>query len=101
MHSFSCSLMIYNYVTISAHGDDDGVFWIAFEDVLRYFDCIDICKVRRGWSETRVSGVLPTLSTKQYQSCTLLTVLEPTEVEFSLFQEGQRYFYLKSFLMSP
>lgn len=74
----------------SAHGDDDGVFWIAFEDVLRYFDCIDICKVRRGWSETRVSGILPNHSSKQHQSCTLLTVLEPTEVEFSLFQEGQR-----------
>jgi len=72
------------------HGDDDGVFWIAFEDMLRYFDCIDVCKVRRGWSEVRVTGVLPPFSTKSHQSCTLLTVLEPTEVEFSLFQEGQR-----------
>ena len=26
-------------------GGDDGVFWIAFQDVLQYFDCIDICKV--------------------------------------------------------
>ena len=34
----------------------------------------------------RVSGVLPPLSSKEHQSCTLLTVLEPTEVEFSLFQ---------------
>ena len=81
---------ISNFPPIPAHGDDDGVFWIAFEDVLRYFDCIDICKVRRGWSETRVYGILPNHSSKQHQSCTLLTVLEPPEVEFSLFQEGQR-----------
>ena len=30
---------------LRVHGSDDGVFWIAFEDVLVYFDCIDICKV--------------------------------------------------------
>lgn len=66
------------------------MFWIAYEDVLRFFDCIDICKVRKGWNEVRVSGVLPPFSSKVHQTCTLLTVLEPTEVEFSLFQEGQR-----------
>ena len=26
--------------------NEDGVFWISFTDVLRYFDSIDICKVR-------------------------------------------------------
>ena len=66
------------------------MFWIAFEDVLKYFDCIDICKVRPGWNEVRVSGILPPMSSKIHQGCTLLTVLEPTEVEFTLFQEGQR-----------
>ena len=46
--------------------------------------------MRAGWSEVRLSGTLPPLSSKQHQTATLLTVLEPTEVEFSLFQEGQR-----------
>lgn len=53
----------------------------------RYFDCIDICKVRSGWNEVRLQGTLQPLCTL---SCVLLTVLEPTEAEFTLFQEGQR-----------
>ncbi|GLH13075.1 Calpain-D, partial [Gryllus bimaculatus] len=72
------------------HGASDGVFWISFEDVLRYFDCIDICKVRSGWNEVRLRGTLPPLSSLEHLSCVLLTVLEPTEAEFTLFQEGQR-----------
>ena len=74
---------------LAGHGDE-GVFWISYQDVLSYFDCIDICKVRKGWSEVRLTGTLPPFSSKPHQSASLLTVLEPTEVEFSLFQEGQR-----------
>ncbi|XP_055303942.1 calpain-D-like [Sitodiplosis mosellana] len=69
------------------HGGSEGVFWISFEDVLKYFDCIDICKVRSGWNEVRLQGTLQPLCSL---SCVLLTVLEPTEAEFTLFQEGQR-----------
>jgi calpain-15 len=71
-------------------GPQDGTFWISFADVLKYFDCIDICKARNGWNEVRLSGVLPPLSSQKHLSCILLTILEPTEVDFTLFQEGQR-----------
>ncbi|KAB0799224.1 hypothetical protein PPYR_07104 [Photinus pyralis] len=68
----------------------DGTFWISFGDVLKYFDCIDICKARCGWNEIRLSGILPPLASQQHLSCILLSILEPTEVDFTLFQEGQR-----------
>lgn len=67
-------------------GNQDGTFWISFADVLKYFDCIDICKARNGWNETRLTGILPPLASQQYLSCIFLTILEPTEVDFTLFQ---------------
>lgn len=57
----------------------------------RYFDCIDICKVHSNWSEVRVTGALPSMADRRALTPTLITVLEPTEVEFTLFQEGHRY----------
>ncbi|XP_050355302.1 calpain-D isoform X1 [Nymphalis io] len=69
---------------------DQGVFWISFDDVLRYFDCIDICKVRVGWHEVRLAGILPPMSSTRHLTCLLLTATQPTEVDFTLFQEGQR-----------
>ncbi|XP_060530957.1 calpain-D-like [Cylas formicarius] len=71
-------------------GPQDGTFWISFNDVLKYFDCIDICKVRSGWNEVRLNGILPPVASQKHLSCILLTVLEPTEVDFTLFQKGQR-----------
>ncbi|CAL4119259.1 unnamed protein product, partial [Meganyctiphanes norvegica] len=70
--------------------NDDGIFWIHFLDVLKYFDCIDICKVHKNWSEVRVTGSLPSVADRRSLTPTLITVLEPTEVEFSLFQDGHR-----------
>ncbi|XP_055932475.1 calpain-15-like isoform X1 [Argiope bruennichi] len=72
------------------HGADEGVFWMSFQDVLKYFDCIDICKVKSDWNEVRLQGVLPPHTDKECLAVTALTVLDATEVEFSLFQEGQR-----------
>ncbi|XP_017489469.1 PREDICTED: calpain-D-like [Rhagoletis zephyria] len=71
--------------------EDDGVFWIAFPDVLRYFDSIDICKIRADWHELRLQGVLPPNAFDiDNIPVAQLTVLEPTEVELALFQEGHR-----------
>ena len=68
----------------------EGLFWISFEDVLRYFSNVDICKIRSGWTEVRLSGTFPSFASPSDLSCVLLTVLEATEVELTLFQHEDR-----------
>lgn len=68
----------------------DAKFWISFTDVLRYFDTVDVCKVRNGWNEIRLEGTLPPLASQQHLTCIRLSVLEPTEVDITLFQDTQR-----------
>lgn len=73
------------------HGAGEGVFWMAFADVLRYFDSIDICKVRNDWNEIRIQGVLPPNALDiDNIPVVLLSVTEATEVELNLFQEHHR-----------
>ncbi|KAG7304842.1 hypothetical protein JYU34_010229 [Plutella xylostella] len=81
---------VQEQTSAQAADTDHGVFWISFEDVLKYFDCIDICKVRVGWHEVRLAGILPPMSSTRHLTCLLLTATQPTEVDFTLFQEGQR-----------
>lgn len=42
------------------------------------------------WHERRLQGTLPPSADLQYLSCILITVMEATEIEISLFQEGHR-----------
>ena len=73
------------------HGASEGVFWMSFKDVLKYFDSIDICKIRIDWNEIRLKGVLPPNAYDIDNICVIkLSVLESTEVELNLFQEGHR-----------
>lgn len=73
------------------HGSSVGVFWMKFEDVVKYFDCIDICKTRHGWMESCLEGMLPTKSSDTDNiSFVIITINETTEVDFSLFQSCHR-----------
>jgi len=72
-------------------GGDEGVFWMCFKDVIKYFDSIDICKIRSGWNEIRLEGLFPTKSTDiDNISFLILTVNETTEIDLSLFQSSRR-----------
>ena len=72
-------------------GSSDGIFWMSFPDVVKYFGSIDICKVRSDWSECRISAVFPSNSSDlKNTTLVVVTVVETTEVEFGLYQKGER-----------
>ncbi|KAG1670643.1 Calpain-D [Nymphon striatum] len=75
---------------LMANRAHEGVFWISYNDFLRYFDCVDVCKVQPSWHEVRIPGILPPHAEREDISVTMLTVTEATEVEFTLFQVGHR-----------
>lgn len=74
---------------LMAFGDQQGIFWMSFEDLLRYYDSVDVCKIRPDDHESRMQGVFPS-NAKDSMKIMKLTVFTTTEVELGLFQEGLR-----------
>lgn len=70
--------------------NNDGCFWISFEDVLRYFYDITICKVRADWTESRQSSHFYDFSygTEVY----MINVTQPGyhQFEIELFATGRK-----------
>ncbi|KAL4230896.1 Calpain-15 [Mactra antiquata] len=74
---------------LMVNGGGLGVFWIALTDLVKYFDSVDICKVRPHWHETRVRGKMSNNSTIP-PKVTKMTLFYTTEVDIGVFQEGIR-----------
>ena len=55
----------------------------------RYFDSVDVCKIREGWAEARANGCFPAFAGSPAK-IVLVNVFETTEVDLCLFQEGVR-----------
>ncbi|KAK3597115.1 hypothetical protein CHS0354_021223 [Potamilus streckersoni] len=66
-----------------------GVFWMSLNDLIKYFDTVDICKVCPTWYETRIQVSLPHNSWEPLM-LVKLTVAYTTELEVGLFQTGIR-----------
>lgn len=77
--------------------ENDGTFWMGFEDFTKYFRSLNVCRVRN-WEEVRIKGKfirvqniddpdIEVVLSKWYYS---LDVNEPTRVFLGIHQEDER-----------
>ncbi|TKR87465.1 hypothetical protein L596_011858 [Steinernema carpocapsae] len=72
------------------HGTEAGTFWMPFGDFCRYFDSVDIAKVRFEWSESRLKLKIRGQWETGNSQAVRIVVDRSTEVCFSLYQCGSR-----------
>ncbi|KAK0412040.1 hypothetical protein QR680_005999 [Steinernema hermaphroditum] len=75
---------------LSPHGVEAGTFWMSFDDFYKYFDSVDIAKVRYGWAETRLQLNIRGQWGAGNSEAVRIFVEHPTEVCFTLYQCGSR-----------
>lgn len=73
---------------LMAHGAEEGVFWISLEDMMEYFDVVDVCKVRPNWTEVRLGGKFT--CGQNDVGAVRMHVFSPTDVDLCLFQKSNR-----------
>ncbi|XP_067136399.1 calpain-D-like [Centruroides vittatus] len=69
---------------------DESSFWISFEDVLKYFHSINVCKIRSNWHETQFEGTYPCFADHRNLTAVKIYISEITELELMLYQNDQR-----------
>ena len=70
----------------------EGVFWMSYSDVLKYFSAVEVCKIRDNWDDSRVPlffGGSP-VSFRMSSSMFLISVIKPTWLVLQLVQEDER-----------
>ncbi|KAK3244065.1 hypothetical protein CYMTET_46313 [Cymbomonas tetramitiformis] len=68
---------------------DDGVFFMALDDVARFFCSITVCLHRPGWAETRATGLLPLPSSAAVDAFQL-SAFQVTQSLVSVSQQAER-----------
>ncbi|KAL1520041.1 hypothetical protein AB1Y20_023518 [Prymnesium parvum] len=70
---------------------EEGVFWMEWRDFTRFFDAVDVCRVRPRWAELRMrsSLALPSQPTTPLRAF-ILEVPQTSDAEFTLMQRFTR-----------
>ncbi|ESN99948.1 hypothetical protein HELRODRAFT_192664 [Helobdella robusta] len=67
----------------------NGVFWMAYDDVLKYFQSVDICKHSYEWIDYRITNEMSKDLTSPVSTIDL-AISYKQEVEFGLFHKENR-----------
>jgi hypothetical protein len=69
----------------------DGTFWISYQDLLKYFYDITVCKVRSDWLESRQSSYFYDFSSSAQVHLLTVTQAGLHHFEIELFSTGTKY----------
>jgi calpain-15 len=78
--------------------DKDGTFWMSFQDFIKYFRCLNVCRVRN-WQENRIRGKFIRITEKDNEEASEqvlskwfyeFSVDEATEMFIGIHQEDDR-----------
>lgn len=88
---------------LKPNASSEGIFWISFSDFQRYFEKVDVCKLRDGWNELRFEGYFPFSCSDTRYLCVFEVCVEDssTEIELTLHQESRRTFALRKTPLMP
>ncbi|KAK2703364.1 calpain-D-like [Artemia franciscana] len=70
--------------------EEKGVFWMEFQDILKFFDAIDVCRYCPAWHEERFKADFGRCSQNMCNTILTLNVFEVTQTEVVLYQSGLR-----------
>jgi hypothetical protein len=57
--------------------------------LFRYFDCVDVCKIRDDWTEARVASFLPPFAGGPSEVVSM-AVFSPTQLDLCVYQKTAR-----------
>lgn len=75
--------------TNRANTEDEGIFWMEYDDFIQYFNTIDVCKIRSNWMENRISGNFASHDSRDIQTFHLI-VFENCLIDLTLFQQNSK-----------
>ncbi|KNC53396.1 calpain-15 [Thecamonas trahens ATCC 50062] len=92
-HSALWTAEMRRELEVYSEASEDGIFWMSFDDFLRYFGAVSVCMLNSAWHEYRVPLATNELVAAPWTASAFeVTVAAPTWVALEILQASDRQF---------